>query len=190
MTLLTLGVLLWMAAHFLKRLAPGVRAGMDSKFGAGGARGMIAGALAVSLVLMIVGFRGAGHTAVYTPMAGMGHLNNLLMIVAVILLGAGSSKGKMRSLIRHPMLTGVLVWAVAHLLVNGDQAALILFGGMAVWAILEIILINRAEGPWQRPEPGPVSGDIRLLIISAVVFTVIVLVHNWLGYSPFLGTYG
>ena len=50
-------------------------------------------------------------------------------------MGAGQSKGHARALLRHPMLTGVLVWALAHLLVNGDEASLILFGWMAVWAL-------------------------------------------------------
>ncbi len=189
MGMLIVGVVIWSVVHFFKRVTPDMRAQMDAKMGAGPARGVISVLLLASLVMMIFGYRGAEIIPVYTPMAGMGHLNNLLMIVAVILLGAGNSKGKMRSMMRHPMLMSAVVWAGAHLLVNGDQASLILFGGMAAWAVIQMLLINRAEGAWQRPEPGPLKGDIKLLVISAVVFVVIVGIHIWLGHNPFLGTY-
>jgi uncharacterized membrane protein len=187
--LLLVGVFLWMDAHFLKRLLPAIRSSMDTKLGKGPARGVIAGLIFISLALMIIGYRGSDTVPVYTPFNGAGHLNNLLMIIAVICLGAGSSKGRMKTWLRHPMLTGVIIWAIAHLLVNGDVASLILFVGMGLWAVIEIILINKAEGAWVRPEAGPASSDIRLLVISAVVFIVIVGIHLALGYSPFLGNY-
>ena len=57
------------------------------------------------------------------------------MLVAVALIGAGHSKGRARGWLRHPMLTGVVVWAVAHLLVNGDVASLVLFGWLGLWAV-------------------------------------------------------
>ena len=77
------------------------------------------------------------------------------MFLAVALMGAGQSKGHARSWLRHPMLTGVLVWAFAHLLVNGDVASLILFGWMAAWALASMALINAREPAWVRPAPGP-----------------------------------
>ncbi len=187
--LLLLGVFLWIDAHWVKRLVPALRAGMDERFGAGPARGMIAGAIFLSVALMVIGYRGSDTVPVYTPISGAGHLNNLLMIVAVICLGMGSSKGKMRTWLRHPMLTGAVIWACAHLLVNGDVASLILFGGIGFWAVASMILINKQEGPWVRPASGSIAGDVKLMIISAVVFTVIVTIHVLLGYNPFLGTY-
>ena len=48
--------------------------------------------------------------------------------------------------IRHPQLTAVKLWAVAHLLVNGDSASLLLFGGLLVWAVLEVVIINKQDG--------------------------------------------
>ncbi len=190
MTLLYIGIALWCAAHLFKRVLPAARAGLTDRLGEGPAKGVVAAALFLSLVLIVVGYRGAEFSPVYTPMAGAGHLNNLLMLIAVILLGAGKSKGRMRSWLRHPMLTGVIVWSAAHLLVNGDYASVVLFGAMAVWAVVEMTLINWAEGDWERPEPGPVKGDIRLLVISVVVYAVIAGIHIALGYNPFLGTYG
>jgi uncharacterized membrane protein len=187
--ILLLGVFLWIDAHWIKRLLPGLRTAMDTGMGPGPARGVIAGLIFVSLAMMIIGYRGSETVPIYAPFNGSGHLNNLLMVIAVILLGAGSSKGRAKTWFRHPMLMGVCVWAAAHLLVNGDVASIILFGGLGVWAIVSMLLINRAEGAWDKPEAGPASGDIKLLVISAVVFTVIVTIHVMLGYNPFLGSY-
>ena len=190
MVWLVIGVLVWAFAHGFKRLIPGARGALDQRLGESKARGVVASSLFLSVALMIVGYRSAAFYPVYSPLPGIGHLNNLLMLFAVMLMGAGSSRGRIRSLLRHPMLTGVAVWGVAHLLVNGDLASVILFGSMVVWALAEMVLINRAEPDWQRPAPGPVSGDIRLVIISLVIYGIFAGVHIFLGHNPFLGTYG
>ncbi|MHA3914053.1 NnrU family protein [Halovulum sp. GXIMD14793] len=186
MGLLIAGLALWIAAHVFKRLAPGARAALQEKLG-DGSKGIVALVLLISVVLMVIGFRGSDFEPVYDPPSWGTHLNNLLMVIAVILMGMGSSKGRMRSWLRHPMLTGVMVWAAAHLLVNGDLSSVILFATIGAWALAEIVLINAREPVWDRPAPGPAAGDIRLLVISAVVFAVIAFIHNWLGYWPFGG---
>ncbi|WP_424927373.1 NnrU family protein [Amaricoccus tamworthensis] len=186
MALLVLGVLLWVAAHWLKRLAPEFRAGLETRFGAG-SKGVVAAVIGVSLVLMIVGYRSSDFIHVYATPFWTVHLNNLMMLFAVALMGAGKSKGRARALMRHPMLVGVIVWAVAHLMVNGDLASVILFGGLGAWGVASIVMINRAEPEWTRPEPGPLKGDIRLAAITVVLFIVITGVHALVGPSPFPG---
>ena len=182
MTLLILGLILWIAAHFFKRMLPDLRASMGYK-----GKGLVALVIVASLALMIIGFRGAEIIPVWEPPSWTRHLNNLLMLIAVALMGLGSSKGRLRGLTRHPMLLGVKVWAVAHLLVNGDLASIVLFGTLLAWAVAQMILINRAEPDWTRPEPGALSGDIKLGVITLVLFGVIAGVHSWLGYPVFGG---
>jgi len=184
MGLLIAGVLLWIGAHFFKRLLPGVRASMGDA-----GKGLVALASVAAIVLMVIGYRGSETIAVYTPMPGMGHLNNLLMLASLFMFGAGSSRGWVAAKVRHPMLWGMLIWAAAHLLVNGDQASLILFGGLGVWVFAQMLLINRGEGVWERPKAGPVSKDIKNFVIALVLYALITGVHIWLGYSPFRGTY-
>lgn len=181
---LILGIVLWYAAHLFKRLAPARRAAMTEKMGEA-ARGPVALALLVSVVLMVMGFRNSDFVAVYDPPAWGRYANNLLMIFAVALMGVGSSKSRARRWLRHPMLTGFLIWTVAHLLVNGDRDSVLMFGLLGLWAVIEMVVINRAEPDWQRFTGGSVAGDIRLLVISAVVFAVIAGVHIWLGVNPF-----
>ncbi len=184
MTLLILGIALWWLPHLLKRLAPGMRASLQSRMG-DASKGVIAGAIVLGIVLMVFGYRAADFTPVYDPPAWTRHLNNLLMVVSVILFGVGSSKSPMRGWLRHPMLTGFLLWAVAHLLVNGDLASVALFGLLGLWAVVEMLLINSREPVYHRYEGGTTVGTVRLLVISAVVYAVIAAVHTWLGYWPF-----
>lgn len=185
MTMLILGLILWIGAHFFKRLMPQVRARMGEK-----GKGPLALAMLLGLVLMVIGYRSTINQPVFTPIAGMGHLNNLLMLVAVFLLGAGAVKGRVAAMIRHPMLWGAVVWSIAHLLVNGDLSSLVLFGGIAFWALGQMFLINQAEGRWDRPAPGPWSKDAKNMVITLVIFGIIAGIHIWLGFNPFKGTYG
>ena len=73
------------------------------------------------------------------------------------------------------------------LLVNGDTLSIILFGGLTIWALAEIVMINRAEPDYTPYEGGSLTGDIRLAVITIVIFGIIAGIHTWLGYSPFGG---
>ena len=179
--ILILGLILWVAAHYFKRLMPDARAAMGDK-----GKGLVAVLLLVSLALIIWGYRGAEIIPVWTPPSFMVHINNLLMLVAVFVYGMSATTGRLRGKLRHPQLTAVKIWAVAHLLVNGDLASILLFGTMLAWAVGSVILINRA-GSWERPAPGDAKKDVLLVVISLVMFAVMVGVHIWLGVWPFPG---
>jgi len=181
MTLLILGILLWVAAHYFKRLAPEARANMGDRGKGVAAVGILAG-----LVLIVIGYRGAEFVPVWNPPGWAVHVNNLLMVGSVFLFGMSATKGRLRGRLRHPQLTAVIVWAVAHLLVNGDLASIVLFGAMLAWAAGSIVLINRAE-VWVRPEPGEANRDIILVLMTLVMLGVISAVHAWLGVWPFPG---
>lgn len=184
MTLLIAGLLIYAFLHLFKRLMPGPREAMGDA-----AKGIVALGSVAGVALMVMGYRGAETIPLYAPLAGMGHLNNLLMLVSVYLFGVGGTKGVLYTRMRHPMLGGLLLWAVAHLLVNGDVASVVLFGGLGIWAILEMLAINRA-GPWAVPVNGRgPKGDAMNLAGTAILFAGIAGIHIWLGYSPFLGTY-
>ncbi|WP_397544034.1 NnrU family protein [Roseovarius salis] len=181
MAYLVLGLVLWFAGHLFKRVAPDMRAGMGNAGKALAALVILAG-----LVLMVVGYRGAEFVNLWFPPAWTVHLNNLLMLVAVFVYGMSATKGRLRGRMRHPQLTAVKIWAVAHLLVNGDLASVVLFGGLLAWAVVEVIVINRTE-VWVRPEPGPARKDALLVAITLVMFGAITWIHNWLGVWPFPG---
>ena len=190
MIYLILGLLLWVGVHFLKRLALGLRRDLDKALGKNAARGIVALSLLVALGLMIFGYRQAEFIPVYTPYAGIGHLNNLLMLFAIFAMGIGPAGGRLSARFRHPMLAGAIIFAVAHLLVNGDVASIILFGGVGLWALVQRHLINQHEGPWERPMPGNAIQDGKLALSTLFIFVIIAGIHWLLDHNPFMGTYG
>ncbi len=137
------------------------------------------------IVLMVLGYRGNTAPDLWYPPAFLTHVNNLLMLFAVYLYAASGMKTAITRVIRHPQLTAVKTWAVAHLLVNGDLASVVLFGGLLAWAVVEVILINRAEPRPAPNPPAPVGKEIGAVLGAVLVMAAIGWVHNWLGVWPY-----
>lgn len=189
MFLLIIGVLEWTCVHWVKRLAPHLRAAMTDRMGEA-SKGVIAFTVVMSVVLMVWGYRQADFIPVWEPPAFFKGINNLLMLLAFYVYGASARKTDkvwIGTKIRHPQLTGFSIWAAAHLLVNGDLASIILFGGLLIWAVVSMRLISRAEGPWVVPVQAPMKSEIVLVVITLVLFSVVAGIHIWLGVSPFGG---
>jgi uncharacterized membrane protein len=180
MTLIVLGLILWCAAHFFKRLAPGRRAAMGDP-----AKALVTVGVLAGVVLMVLGYRGNTSPDLWYPPAFLTHVNNLLMLLAVYLYAASGMKTRITRVIRHPQLTAVKTWAVAHLLVNGDLASIVLFGGILAWAVVSVILINRAEPRPALNPPASIGTEIGAVLGAVVVTGAIGWVHNWLGVWPF-----
>ena len=126
-------------------------------------------ASAVGLVLIIWGFalyRATGWISVWNPPTALKHITVALMLPAVILVVASYVRGRIYTTLKHPMLTGVKLWAAAHLLANGDLGSIILFGSFLAWAVFDRISLKH------RPDAGappiPVGGPGNDLIAVAV----------------------
>lgn len=183
MLLLIAGLILWIAAHYFKRLMPQQRAAMGNA-----GKGVAAVAIVASLVLMVMGYRAADFIPVWQPPAFMMHVNNTLMLFALWVYGSSAAKGAKAwpaYKLRHPQLVGFKIWALAHLLVNGDLASIILFGGLLAWAVGSVILINKAEPEWTAPERAGMATRVRLAVIALVLYGLISAVHIWAGVWPF-----
>jgi uncharacterized membrane protein len=180
MILLVLGVALWVSAHFFKRFVPERRAALGDK-----GKGIIAGLLVGSILLMIIGYKMAEFMPVWEPAGFFTHINNLMMVFALYFTSPGPKRGAIFYKMRHPMLTGFGIWAAAHLLVNGDAASVILFGGLLVWAIMQAKIINRAEPTWTQNPKGSLAKDGIFLVASIVLLGVIGFIHGLIGPSPF-----
>ncbi len=180
MLLLIAGLALWMGAHFFKRLAPEQRAAMGDK-----ARAPVALSILAGLVLMVIGYRMAEGAFFWGRHPATVGINNLLMLFSVYLFAVSGAKTALARKIRHPQLIAVKTWAVAHLLVNGDVASLILFGGLLAWAVIEVILINRAQPEWTPPAPASMGKEVMAVAITIGAFGLISAIHYWLGYPVF-----
>lgn len=181
MLVLVLGVVLWSFSHLMKRVTPGLRAALPGQTGQ-----LLVTVLAITaIVLMVIGYRAAEVTVLWNPPGFLRYINNLLMLVAVYLVTLGFARGVLRSRLRHPMLTAVMLFSVAHLLVRGDLASVVLFGGLLAWALVDRALINRDQPQWEAPLPGPLRNDLTHAAISLFIFAGIGMLHSWLGPNPF-----
>ena len=180
MILILAGLILWSAVHLWKRLSPASRESVGDK-----GKAIVALGSVIAIVLMVIGYRGAEGAFYWGRSPALTGINNLLMLFAVYLFATSGAKTRLTKFIRHPQLTAVKVWAFAHLLVNGDTPSFLLFGGILAWAVVEVILINRAEGPRGPYHAVPIKKEATAIIATLVVFAVVAGVHTWLGYSPF-----
>lgn len=180
MTTLILGVFLWIDAHLFKRILPKVRESLGDK-----GKGLVAVASIVALIMMVIGYRMADGPVFWGPSPMLTGVNNLLMLFAVYLFAASGMKLGVTRKIRHPMLAGVVVWAIAHLLVNGDLESIILFGGLLIWAKVSMIMISRAQPIWEKPPAKAAKKEVIGVVAAAVVYCVIVGIHLIFGLSVF-----
>jgi uncharacterized membrane protein len=124
---------------------------------------------AAGLALIVWGFaryRATGWIDVWYPPVAMKHITVALMLPAVIMVVASYIRGRIYTTLKHPMLSGIKLWAAAHLLANGDLGSIILFGSFLGWAVFDRISLKRrsdAGGP-----PIPVGGATNDLIAIAV----------------------
>lgn len=186
MTLLIVGLAIWVAAHVFKRVAPDARAALSDRMGKA-SKTVLAGLLVLSVVLIVIGYRRAGFIPIYDPPSWAVHVNNALMYFAILLFGLGASKSPLRAHLRHPQLWGFALWSVLHLLVNGDLASLVMWGTFIVWALAEMQLINARVTDYVPYRGGSRAGTIRLAVIALVLYFVITGIHAWLGVWPFPG---
>lgn len=178
MLLLVIGVVLWSLVHLYPALLPESRQRLFDKVGEGPFKGVFSLGIVAGIALMIIGWRSITPTGVYAPPLGQSLLMSLAVLLAFILFAASAVPGNIRRFVRHPQMTGTLLWSIAHLLSNGSNRAVVLFGGLAIWAALEIILINKRDGAWEKPVRAPVSKDVTTVIAGIVVYVALAWFHQ------------
>lgn len=187
MILLVLGVALWSGVHLIPSLGPSLRAGLVEKLGENGYKGVFAGFMITAIILIVIGWRATDPYFLYASPSWAGSTTLLLMLNAFVLFVAAYHPTRIKRIVRHPQLTGVFVWSIAHLISNGDSRSLILFGGLGLWALIEMRMISAREGAWVKPAAPSVLIEIRGLVISLVVFVGALFLHpHFAGVSPFV----
>jgi uncharacterized membrane protein len=191
MPLLLLGLLLFLAIHSVRIAAPEWRRTQIASMGEGKWKGLYSAASLIGLVLIIWGYALARPEAalIYEPPVWMKHVTLTLMLFAFVFLAVSQvPAGRIKAWVRHPMLLSVKIWAVAHLLANGDAASLVLFLGVLAWAVIDRISVKRREAAGERAEilAGPVMNDVIAIAVGVAVYGLFVWkAHEWLfGVSP------
>jgi uncharacterized membrane protein len=188
MTLLIVGLIIFLGMHSFTIFRDG-RAALIARVGATAYKGLYAVVSGVGLIVIIIGYRSyrqAGPIPVWNPPDFDRHITFLLMLFAFIFIASTYGQSHIRKVIKHPMLTGVKTWAVAHLLVRGDLGSILLFGSFLIWAVLARISIKR------RAEVGPTfianwTSDLIAIVVAVVVYFAFLLwLHRWLIGVPLL----
>lgn len=177
--LFVLGLLLWSGLHLTTVLAVDARARVVARLGKQPYRGLFSLAMVMSLTLIVVGWRSMPPTLLWLPPAGMRHVTMALVPIAVILFLSSRMPSDVRRWVRHPQLTGVKLWAVAHLLSNGETRAVLLFGGLLAWAVVEVILLSRRDGAWVKPEAVGLPKTLASIGFGILVAVVLVFAHPY-----------
>lgn len=153
MTLLIAGLLLFLGVHSVRMLAPAARERWRTRLGAGIWKGLYSLLALLGLALIAWGFDAAREhpIIVWMPSSpgmamGLRHLAALFTVLAFVLLAAAYVPGNhLKARVGHPMVLGVKTWALAHLLVTGMLAHLVLFGAFLCWAIANYALSRRRD---------------------------------------------
>lgn len=177
MTLLIIGLIVFFAIHLVPAMT-GLKQSLKGRFGDNGYRGVFSVISLIGLVLIIWGFATAEWADVYFPPDWGRHVTMAFVLVAFILFAAANMRGRIRKTLKHPMLIGILLWGCGHLLANGDQASVLLFGSFVAYAVIDMTLAT-AQGRVAQFEVKPVH-DIMAVVGGVVVYGVFVFLHPYL----------
>ena len=164
MILLVAGLALFLGTHLFTALRE-PRAALVGRLGEGGYKGLYSLLSLAGIVLISIGYgryRAEGWVDVWYPPVWTRHLALTLVLVAFVAMAAAYLPGRIKSALKHPMLVAVKVWALAHLLANGDLGSILLFGSILAWAVIARITLKRRRDE-VRDHAGPIveAGGVR-----------------------------
>ncbi|MDO9092344.1 MAG: NnrU family protein [Rubrivivax sp.] len=191
MTVLILGLVLFLGVHSVRIFAEDWRTGVRARLGEGPFKGVYSLLSLLGLVLIVWGYGLARQQPVllWVPPVWTRHLAALLTLPAFVMLAASQlPANSIKAKLRHPMVLGVKIWALAHLLSNGMLADVVLFGSFLVWAVLSFRAArgrDRVSGAL--PAPGRLGPTLVAVVVGVVAWVVFALwAHAVLiGVRPF-----
>jgi len=191
---LIVGLVLFLGIHSVRIAAPEFRQAQIDARGLNIWKGIYSLVAILGFIILVWGYGIARQDPVvfWLAPAWMSHVVALLMLPAMILLVASQvPAGRIKAAVKHPMLMAVKIWALAHLLVNGDLASLLLFGGFLAWAVVDRISEKKRlrAGITTNPVAGALKWDIIAVVGGLVLYVLFVGgLHEWLmGVPPIIG---
>ena len=184
---LILGLVIFLGGHIVTRFSS-LRAGLIARLGENVFKGLYSLVAIMGIAMIAHGFsvyRAAGYIPLWEPPKAMKHIAVLLVWLAMILLAASVfAKGRISARAKHPMLLSVKIWALAHLLANGDAGSVLLFGSLLGWAVFTRIKLKRAGNfgdPSTANGPNAARNDMIAVAIGTVLTLAFVFgLHKWL----------
>ncbi len=185
MNLLIIGLALFVGLHLIPCIPP-LRTALVSSLGEKKYRALFAASSFVGLALIIWGFSKAEFQPVYQPLIWGRSLAFGLVPIAVILFAAANMPTHIRAFVRHPMLAGLFLWAIAHLAANGDLSSILLFGTLGAYSVVATAsAIVRGKKPSEDKAPRWVM-DVVAVVSGTVVAGLFAKFHDVLFGMPLM----
>ena len=176
MTILVAGLVLFLGIHLVPAV-PQARAALAQTWGENRYKGAFSLVSALGLVLIVVGYAFSDdRVRVFAPVPAARAIAPYAMIVSFILFAAANMRGHLRLAVRHPMLLGLLIWSVVHLLANGDRTGTVLFGAFAAYALVDLVSAI-ARGAVKSFEP-TAKHDVIAVAGGTVVALLVMTLHR------------
>ena len=176
LAVLVLGLVVFLTPHTFTALRPERQQVID-RIGLGPYKAIYSIVSLIGLLLIGYGFalyRATGWVDVWHPPAWTRHVAVALVWPAIIGIAAAYSPGRIKIALKHPFLVGIKLWAVAHLIANGDLGSIVLFGAILAWAVFDRISLKRRTDPGAPPIPvGGARNDVIAVVIGTVVYLLL-----------------
>jgi uncharacterized membrane protein len=192
MSILILGLVLFLGTHSVHMLAPAWRKRAIARIGFLPWKGLYSVVAILGLALIVIGFgmaRAQSHL-LYVPPAWLRHLNALFTLLAFVLVAAAYvPRNHLKAKIGHPMLAGVQLWALGHLLATGFVHDVVLFGAFLAWAVVDFATSRRRDRIAGTGYPGgTLAGDALAVMAGVAAWAIFAfLLHQRLiGVGPFI----
>ncbi len=183
MGLLIIGLALFIGVHLVPS-SLALRGMVTGAIGLNGYKAAFSLLSAAGLVLIWIGYARTPYEPIFTPSETARLILPVAMALAFILMACAYAPGRVRRVVRHPMMASVLIWSVLHLLANGDLASNILFGSFAIWSVAAILSAMRRGQKLGDDRVRPWA-DLIAAAIGLIVFGIVFYNHAWLfGVSP------
>jgi uncharacterized membrane protein len=171
MTLLIIGIVVMIGIHLVPAF-PDVRERLIGELGQNFYRLLFSVVSTLGLVLLIYGFAKAPVVQIWSPPYWTRYAALVLMVPVFILIIAAYLPGEIKAKVRHPFLVAIKIWALAHLIANGDLASIILFGSFLAYAVFDRIALKRrpATDLVTAPEVGPKRNDVIAMVGGLLLY--------------------
>ena len=190
MIYLLAGLAIFLAVHSVRLVAEDWRTHMQQRFGVSAWRGLYSLLSLIGLGLTVWGFGLVRQAPVqwWSPPTGMRHLAAMLTLVSFVLLAAAYVPGnQIKARVKHPMVAGIALWAVAHLLSNGNAGQVVLFGSFLLWAVPAYVAGCRRDFRHGVEQPAGQAGATGITVALGVAawMAFALWLHGWLiGVRP------
>jgi uncharacterized membrane protein len=175
-TPLIVGLSLLIGIHVVPGF-PRLRGALAARLGENGYKILFSVVSAGGLILTGIGYGQAPRTQIFEPSQTARTFLPAAMAIAFVLVAVAYLPGRIRRLVHHPMLAGVLIWSALHLLANGDLASNILFGAFALWAVFAILSAVQRGKRLGRGGPGSFKADLAGAAVGLLAFWLVFRFH-------------